>query len=64
MIELAKHKDPGLDEYYLAVAFAQSEKLPDDFAQLKVNLLTAIDPKEIKQFFADRAVELLEKSRE
>lgn len=63
MIELAKNKDPGLDEYYLAVAFAQSEKLPDDPAQLKVNLLTPIDPKQVKQFFADRAVALLEKSR-
>ena len=63
LIELAKTKDPGLDEYYLAIAFAQSEKLPDDAAQLKVNLLTPIDLKELKTFFAAQAVELLEKRR-
>ena len=45
MIELAKKKDPGLDEYYLAVAFEQSEKIPDDPSRLKVNLLTLIIPK-------------------
>jgi hypothetical protein len=63
LIELAKTKDPGLDEYYLAIAFAQSEKLPDDAAQLKVNLLSPIDPKEVKAFFSAQAVRLLEKKR-
>jgi hypothetical protein len=61
MIELAKEKDPGLDEYYLAIAFEQSEKIPDDPSKLKVNLLTSVDPKEIKRFFALHAVQLLEK---
>jgi predicted nucleotidyltransferase component of viral defense system len=63
MIELAKEKDPGLDEYYLAIAFEQSEKIPDDPSKLKVNLLTAINPKELKAFFAAHAVNLLEKHR-
>ena len=63
LIELAKKKDPGLDEYYLAIAFAQSERLPDDAAQLKVNLLSPIDPKEVKAFFSAQAVLLLEKNR-
>ena len=63
MIELAKKKDPGLDEYYLAVAFEQSEKIPDDPSRLKVNLLTLINPKEMKNFFAAQAVQLLEKHR-
>ncbi len=40
MIELAKRKDPGLDEYYLAIAFEQSGKIPDDPSKLKVNLVT------------------------
>ena len=61
LIDLAKKKDPGLDEYYLAIAFAQSEKLPDDAAQLKVSLLIPIDPKEVKAFFSAQAVQLLEK---
>ena len=63
MIELAKTKDPGLDEYYFAIAFAQSEKLSDDAAQLKVNLLSPIDPKGVKAFFSAQAVQLLEKNR-
>jgi len=63
MIELAKKKDPGLDEYYLAIAFEQSEKMPDDPSRLKVNLLTPIDPREVKNFFAAQAVRLLEKHR-
>ena len=63
MIDLAKQKDPGLDEYYLAIAFEQSEKLPDDPSQLKVNLLAPIDTKDVKAFFAAQAVQLLEKLR-
>jgi hypothetical protein len=63
LIELAKKKEPGLDEYYLAIAFAQSEKLSDVAAQLKVNLLSPIDPKEVKAFFSAQAVLLLEKNR-
>ncbi|MBI3392802.1 MAG: nucleotidyl transferase AbiEii/AbiGii toxin family protein [Nitrospirae bacterium] len=63
MIDLARKKDPGLDEYYLAVAFEQSEKLPDDPAKLKVSLLSQVDPKEVKAFFASKAVALLKKRR-
>ena len=63
LIELAKKKDPGLDEYYLAIAFEQSEKIPDDPSRLKVNLVTRIDPTEMKTFFAAQAVQLLEKHR-
>ena len=63
VIELAKEKDPGLDEYYLAIAFEQSEKIPDDPSRLKVTLLTPIDPRKMKEFFAAQAVQLLEKHR-
>ena len=63
MIELAKKKDPGLDEYYLAIAFAQADKIPDDPSRLKVNLLMPIDLKEMKSFFASNAVKVLEKHR-
>lgn len=61
IIELAKKKDPGLDEYYLAIAFEQSEKISDDPSKLKVDLVTPIDVKEMKEFFAAHAVQLLEK---
>jgi len=63
LVELAKKKDPGLDEYYLAISFEQSEKIPDDPSRLKVNLVAPIDPKEMKNFFATQAVQLLEKHR-
>lgn len=63
LIDLAKKKDPGLDEYYLAIAFEQSEAMPDEPARLKVDLLTPIDPKEVKEFFAAQAVQLLQKHR-
>ena len=63
MMELAKRKDPGLDEYYLAIAFEQSEKIPDDPSRLKVTLVTPVDPKEMKSFFSSKAVEILEKHR-
>ncbi len=63
MIELAKTKDPGLDEYYLAIAFEQSDKILDDPSRLKVNLLTPIDPKEMKTFFSSKAVQVLQKHR-
>ncbi len=63
MIELAKKKDPGLDEYYLAIAFEQAEKIPDDAAKLKVDLVTPVDPKEIKNLFFAEAVKLLERAR-
>ena len=63
IIELAKEKDPGLDEYYLAIAFEQCEKIPDDPSQLKVSLLTSIDPKEMKKFFSSQAVQILAKHR-
>ena len=63
LVELAKKKDPGLDEYYLAISFEQSEKIPDDPSRLKVNLVTPVDPKEMKNFFAAQAVKLLQKHR-
>ncbi|HWP24203.1 MAG TPA: nucleotidyl transferase AbiEii/AbiGii toxin family protein [Candidatus Binatia bacterium] len=63
MIELAKKKDLGLDEYYLAIAFEQAEKIPDDAAKLKVDLVTPVDPKEIKNLFFAEAVKLLERAR-
>lgn len=63
MIDLARKKDPGLDEYYLAIAFEQVGRLPDDPAKLKTSLLVPVDPMEVKAFFASKAVELIEKRR-
>ena len=59
MIELARKKDPGLDEYYLALAFEQAEGLPDDPAKLKLTLLQDIDMLQLKMFFKKHAVAIL-----
>jgi hypothetical protein len=54
--------DPRI-EYYLAISFEQSEKIPDDPSRLRVDLVAPIDLKEMKNFFATQAVQLLEKHR-
>jgi len=59
LIELARKKDPGLDEYYLAAAFEKVEKLPDDTADLRLTLLKDLDLAAVKTFFRKQAVEVL-----
>ncbi len=59
LIELARQKDPGLDDYYLALAFQQVERLPDDPGDLKLNLLREVDLSDLKAFFKQQAVEIL-----
>lgn len=59
LIEMAKKKDPGLDAYYLAVAFQKASELPDDAAKLPVELLTPLDMKSLKAFFESQALQLL-----
>ncbi len=59
LIELAGKKDPGVDEYYLALAFEQVDRLPDHIDGLRLDLLRDIDLKELKAFFKNQAVALL-----
>lgn len=59
VIDLARKKDPGLDEYYLALAFEQVERLPDESSRLNLTLLEKIDMRKLKAFFRDQAVEIL-----
>jgi len=61
LIELAREKDPGLDDYYLALAFEQVDQLPDHADGLHLTLLTDIDMLKLKQFFKNEAVALLQK---
>lgn len=61
LIELARRKDPGLDDYYLAIAFQQVERLPDDPGELKLNMLGEIDLSELKAFFKQQAVAILDR---
>lgn len=59
LVELAKEKDPGVDEYYLALAFEKVEQLPDDIGQLRVTLLKPLDMRKLKTFFKQEAIFLL-----
>ena len=62
LIELARRKVPGVDEYYLALAFEQADRLPDDPGQLHVSLLRELDLRDLKIFFRQQAVALLQRN--
>jgi len=61
LVELARRKDPGFDEYYLALAFQQADRLPDDPARLRVSLLKTLDLHDLKAFFKQQAVSILQR---
>ncbi len=63
LISKGKGKDPGLDEYYLAIAFEKANDLPDSIEKIPVNMLKDIDVKEMKSFFSKYAIQLLDKGR-
>lgn len=59
LVELARRKDPGMDDYYLALAFEQVERLPDDSEDLRLTLFEEVDMLDVKAFFKKHAVEIL-----
>lgn len=63
LIGKGKEKDPGLDEYYLAIAFEKANDFPDNIEKIPVNMLKHIDIEEMKAFFSKHAVRLLKKTR-
>jgi len=63
LIEKTKEKDPGLDTYYLAIAFEKIKEIPDELSNLPLIMFKEFDVKEMKNFFIQEAVKLLEKSR-
>jgi hypothetical protein len=62
LVELARRKDPGMDDYYLALAFEQVERLPDDSEDLRLTLFKEVDMLDVKAFFKKHAVEILARS--
>jgi len=64
LISKGKEKDPGLDEYYLAIAFEKANDFPDSAEKMPVNMLKPLDMKELKSFFSRHAMRLLKKARE
>lgn len=63
LIEKSKQKDPGLDEYYLAIAFHQAKDLPDELSKLPVKMIKALDVKEMKEYFIKQALFLIDKAK-
>jgi len=63
LIAKSKEKDPGLEEYYLAVAFHQAEEFPDDISKLPVQMVKPLEPKEMKEYFVKQALLLLDKAK-
>jgi len=61
LIELARRKDPGVDDYYLALAFEQAGRLPDRQESLRLTMLRDIDMRRVKTFFREQAVALLQR---
>jgi len=63
IIEKSKQKDPGLDEYYLAIAFHRAKELPDDISKLPVKMVKPLDIKEMKEYFVNQALLLMDKAK-
>lgn len=64
LIKKASEKDPGMDKYYLAIAFEQVRILPDKPEDLKLKLLKTIDMNDLKRLFVEKAVRLLAEAKE
>ena len=60
LIEKSRQKDPGLDEYYLAIAFHQAEELPDELSRFPVQMVKPLDIREMKKYFIDQALILMD----
>jgi len=63
IIEKASLKDPGMDLYYLAVAFESVRRLPDDPSLLNLNLTKKVDMKELKEMFVKKAIEIVDRAK-
>lgn len=61
LIAKAKMKDPGLDEYFLSIAFEQVKKIPDELEKLPVMMLKPLNIIELKKFFVESAMQLVDK---
>lgn len=64
LIEKSRLKDPGLDKYYLAIAFHRAKELPEDISKFPVSMIKLLDIKEMKGYFISQALSLLDKTKE
>ena len=59
--ELAPQKDTGFDLYWLAAAMDKVRKFPDEISQWPVDMLVAIDAREVKNKFSSLVREIMDK---
>jgi len=59
----AHEKDPGFDNYWMAVALEKSAQLPDDIRRWPVSMIADIDAKELKSKFSQLVRQLLDRIR-
>ena len=60
LAELASKKDPGFDLYWLAVALRKVKDFPDEIIRWPVEMLSDVNPRELKAQFSQIAIEVLE----
>lgn len=63
LIEKSKLKDPGLDEYYLAIAFHRIKEFPDEISKFPVSMIKPLNIKEMKDYFVSQALSILDKAK-
>lgn len=61
LLELAKQKDPGFDLYWFGAALKEVESFPDDIAQWPVDMLVALDARELKEVFRRLFLEIMDR---
>lgn len=64
LIKKSKLKDPGLDEYYLAIAFHRIKEFPEEISRFPVSMVKPLDIKEMKDYFISQALSILDKAKE
>ena len=58
--QFAKQKDPGFDLYWMARACEKVQTFPDDFNRWNVKMILPVQVKEIKDFFRNLAIEIIQ----
>jgi len=64
LIKKSKQKDPGLDEYYLSIAFQKVNDVIKDNNKLRLMMLKSVDVKDLKIFYSKEAATLLDRKKE
>jgi len=61
LVDLARQKDPGFDQYWFAVALNRTANFPDEIERWPVKMLVDCDPVGLKLDFENLAIQLMAK---